>query len=110
MSRQPPRVQAVSDAIAQYEAWQDGTERNEQEGPMRLLAVVEAVRGLCLQDGGADEDAVRALREATGLDFRTQGDAVLFELADDKNPGRTQTIAVRAATAELDAGRTGGAP
>jgi hypothetical protein len=102
MSTEPSRLQPVSDSIAQYEAWQDGAARNEHEGPARLLAVVEAVRALCLRDGAVDREAVGALREATGLDFRAQGDAVLFELADDKNPGRTQTVAVRAATAELD--------
>jgi hypothetical protein len=101
MTTEASRARPVADAIAQYEAWQDGAARNDQEGPARLLAVVEAVRSACLHDGGIDEDVVRALRDATGLDFRVQGDAVLFELADDKNPGRTQTVAVRAATAEL---------
>jgi hypothetical protein len=102
MSDPRPGVQAVADAIAQYEAWQDGAARNAQEGPARLLVVVEAVRAACLSGGAVDPQTVQALREATGLDFRSEGDAVLFELADDKNPGRTQTVAVRAATAELD--------
>lgn len=106
MNTEASRTQPVADAIAQYEAWQDGAARNDQEGPARLLAVVEAVRSVCLAGGSIDEAAVRALRDATGLDFRVQGDAVLFELADDKNPGRTQTVAVRAATAELEASRS----
>jgi hypothetical protein len=101
MSGQPPDVQAVSQAIADYQAWQDGAARQEQEGPARLLAVVEAVRGLCWRNGSIATDAVQALRDATGLDFRSEGDAVLFELADDRNPGKTQTVSVGPAAAEL---------
>jgi hypothetical protein len=95
-------VQTVSDAIAGYQAWQDGARRQELQGPALLLAVVDAVRTLCLRGDSIDHDAVQRLRDATGLDFRVAGDAVLFELADDKNPGKTQTVAVRAAGAELE--------
>jgi hypothetical protein len=49
-----------------------------------------------------DQDAIAALRESTGLNFRAEGSAVIFELADDNNPGKTQTVAVRADDADLE--------
>lgn len=95
--------QAVQRALAAFQQWQDEPARAETEGPPRLLALVEAVRRHCVHGDGIDAEAVRALREATGLAFRVEGDAVLFELADDHNPGKTQTVSVRAASADLAA-------
>lgn len=92
----------VGELTRSYEAWQGSANRAEAEGPARLLALVEAVRKPCLRGGSIDKDAVAALREGTGLDCRVEGDAVLFELADDNNPGKTQTIAVRAEQAGIE--------
>lgn len=96
------RVQRVAELVGEYEAWQADAARRAGEGPSRLLALVEAVRAVCLPGGAIDEAAVAALRERTGLSFRTGQGAVLFELADDTNPGKTQTVAVRGAGAGLE--------
>jgi hypothetical protein len=95
-------IRTVGELTRSYEAWQANPARAEGEGPARLLALVEAVRKVCVRNDSIDKDAVAALRDDTGLDFRVDGDAVMFELADDKNPGKTQTIAVRAAEAGFE--------
>lgn len=96
------RVERVAELVGEYEAWQAGRDRRAADGPPRLLALVEAVRAACLHGGAVDQDAVAALRERTGLTFRAEHDAVLFELADDSNPGKTQTVAVRGSGAGLE--------
>jgi hypothetical protein len=95
-------ARAVGELTSAYEAWQAKADRPAAEGPARLLALVEAVRKVCVRGNAIDQDAVAALHESTGLDFRVEGDAVMFELADDDNPGKTQTIAVRAAQAGFE--------
>ena len=102
MPAEPTGAQGVVDLIAQYEAWQAAPARPVEQGPARLLALVDAVRALCVHGGSIDGKALESLREATSLDFRVEGDAVLFELADDKNPGKTQTVAVRPAGAGIE--------
>jgi hypothetical protein len=95
-------VRLVGDLTKSYEEWQGEPARQQSEGGTRLLAIVEAVRKLCVRGDSVDQDAVAALRESTGLNFRAEGSAVLFELADDNNPGKTQTVAVRAEDADLE--------
>jgi hypothetical protein len=95
-------ARAVGELASAYEAWQAKPGRPEVEGPARLLALVEAVRKCCVRGDAIDQDAVAALHESTGLDFRVADDAVMFELADDNNPGKTQTIAVRPAQARFE--------
>jgi len=95
-------VQLVGDLTKRYEEWQGDPARQPSESGTRLLAIVEAVRKLCVRGNSVDQDAVAALRESTGLNFRAEGSAVLFELADDNNPGKTQTVAVRAEDADLE--------
>lgn len=102
MAAQEDDVRLVGDLIAKHERWQGDPRRQRSEAAARLLAIVEAVRGLCVRGGSIDEHAVNALRDATGLDFRVEGDAVRFELADDNNPGKTQTVSVRAAAADIE--------
>lgn len=95
-------VRLVGDLTKGYDEWQADPARQQSEGGARLLAIVEAVRKLCLRADSVDQDAVAALRESTGLNFRAKGSAVLFELADDNNPEKTQTVAVRANDADLE--------
>jgi hypothetical protein len=102
MPAEPIGARGVADLIARYEAWQAAPARAVEEGAARLLALVDAVRALCMRGDSIDAKAVESLRDGTSLDFRIEGDAVLFELADDKNPGKTQTIAVRPAGAGIE--------
>jgi hypothetical protein len=95
-------VRLVGDLTKAYEEWQGDPARQQSEGGARLLAIVESVRKLCVRGDSVDEDAIAALRESTGLNFRVEGSAVIFELADDNNPGKTQTVAVRAEDADLE--------
>jgi hypothetical protein len=95
-------VRLVGDLTKRYEEWQGDPARQQSESGTRLLAIVEAVRKLCVRGDSVDQDAVAALRESTGLNFRAEGSAVIFELADDNNPGKTQTVAVRAQNADLE--------
>jgi hypothetical protein len=95
-------VRLVGDLTKAYEEWQGDPARQQSESGARLLAIVEAVRKLCVRGDSVDQDAVAALRESTGLNFRAEGSAVIFELADDNNPGKTQTVAVRAEDADLE--------
>lgn len=92
----------VAELTKRYEDWQADPARQPSEGIARLRAIVEAVRGLCVHGEAVDQNAIAALRESTGLNFRAEGAAVLFELADDNNPGKTQTVAVRAGNADLE--------
>jgi hypothetical protein len=95
-------VRLVDDLTKRYEEWQNDPARQQSESGTRLLAIVEAVRKLCVRGDSVDQDAVAALRESTGLNFRAEGSAVIFELADDNNPEKTQTVAVRAEDADLE--------
>jgi hypothetical protein len=95
-------VRSVADLTSRYEEWQADPARQKSESGARLLAIVEAVRKLCLHGDSVDQEAVAALRDSTGLNFRAEGSAVMFELADDNNPGKTQTVAVRGENADLE--------
>ena len=95
-------VRLVGDLIKRYEEWQDDPAREQSEGGARLLAIVESVRRLCVRGDAVDQGAIAALREGTGLNFRAEGSAVIFELVDDKNPAKTQSVAVRAEDADLE--------
>lgn len=101
VAAQQDDVRLVTELVSKYEQWQADPRRQRSESAARLLEIVQAVRKLCVPGTSIDEHAVAALRGATGLDFRVEGDAVLFELADDNNPGKTQTVSVRAADAGI---------